>query len=89
MGFMASIEIRKRYIFSSTTLHFGKKYVKDKKIVSIEHKPVISVLKEAESVILRSSWLADRNLNINGYLSQSIKVFEDFKLTEETRETGD
>lgn len=34
-------------------------------------------------------WLADRNLTINKYLSQSIKVFEDFKLMAETRQEID
>jgi hypothetical protein len=40
-------------------------------------------------VILRSSWLADRNLNINKYLTDAIKVFEDFKLMAEMRQEID
>lgn len=34
-------------------------------------------------------WLKDRNLNINSYLAQSIKVFEDFKLMAEMRQEID
>lgn len=59
-----------------------------------------------ESVVLRSTWLKNRNLNmkifhfvgkssfshtleINSYLAQSIKVFEDFKLMAKMRQEID
>jgi len=47
---------------------FKKILIGDKKIVKIEYQPVIEVLKQANTVILSTSWLENRNPNITTQL---------------------
>jgi len=49
----------------------------------------IDALVTRDLVRIRSIWLKDHNLNINTYLTQYMKVFEDFKLMAEMREDID
>lgn len=55
----------------------------------MEYTELFNNLREAERVRVSTDWLADRNLNINKYIADSIKVFEDFKLMAEMRQEID
>ena len=57
--------------------------------MEVKYTPALQVLNEARLGIISADWLKVRKLNINSYLAQSIKVFEDFKLMAELRQEID